>query len=147
MPDQAANDLGRVRIELLRIERAGVASGAAVGALLVDGLRANLAIYDRGLCGDRRVLSEAAVRRTHTDRTISYGGLTGTGYEGYGFGWWVDRDDPTKLVDPGAYGAYAWLDEERGYGGFFALEEDVVAGAELFARVLPVTVAAIDAGE
>jgi CubicO group peptidase (beta-lactamase class C family) len=99
-----------------------------------------------GECDDGRVLSEAAVRRMHTDRIAGYGGSTGTGFEGYGFGWWVDRDQPSLIIDPGAYGAYAWLDEERGYGVFFALEANTGLGTELFVRLVPLIAAAIDAG-
>jgi len=99
-----------------------------------------------GECDGGRVLSEAAVRRMHEDRIAAYGGFTGTAFEGYGFGWWVDRDQPSLIVDPGAYGAYAWLDEERGYGVFFALEVNSAVGTELFVRLLPLVSAAIDAG-
>jgi CubicO group peptidase (beta-lactamase class C family) len=99
-----------------------------------------------GECDGGRVLSEAAVRRMHTDRIAAYGGTTGTALEGYGFGWWVDRDRPSLVVDPGAYGAYAWLDDERGYGVFFALEADTGIGTELFVRLAPLVAAAIDAG-
>lgn len=98
-----------------------------------------------GECADGRVLSEAAVRRMHSDRIASYGGSTGAAFEGYGFGWWVDRDQPSLVIDPGAYGAYAWLDEERGYGAFFALEADTGLGTELFVRLLPLVTAAVDA--
>lgn len=99
-----------------------------------------------GMCDGGRVLSEAAVRRMHEDRIAAYGGSTGTAFEGYGFGWWVDRDQPSLTIDPGAYGAYAWIDEERGYGVFFALEADTGVGTELFVRLLPLVTGAIDAG-
>jgi CubicO group peptidase (beta-lactamase class C family) len=98
-----------------------------------------------GRCGDQRVLSESAVQRMRGDRITSYGGSTGTGYEGYGFGWWIDRDNPSLTIDPGAYGAYAWIDEERGYGAFFALESNTGLGAELYARLLPLVTASVDA--
>jgi CubicO group peptidase (beta-lactamase class C family) len=99
-----------------------------------------------GMCDGGRVLSEAAVRRMHEDRIAAYGGSTGTAFEGYGFGWWVDRDQPSLTIDPGAYGAYAWIDEERGYAAFFALEADTGVGTELFVRLLPLVAGAIDAG-
>ena len=99
-----------------------------------------------GMCDGGRVLSEAAVRRMHEDRIAAYGGSTGTAFEGYGFGWWVDRDQPSLTIDPGAYGAYAWIDEERGYGVFFALEADTGVGTELFVRLLPLVTGALDAG-
>jgi CubicO group peptidase (beta-lactamase class C family) len=99
-----------------------------------------------GECDGARVLSEAAVRRMHGDRIASYGGSTGTAFEGYGFGWWVDRDQPSLIIDPGAYGAYAWLDDERGYGVFFALEANTGTGTELFVRLLPLVTSLFDAG-
>mgnify|MGYP001263116389 CR=1 FL=1 len=99
-----------------------------------------------GVCDGGRVLSEASVRRMHEDRIATYGGATGTGFEGYGFGWWVDREQPSLIIDPGAYGAYAWLQEDRGYGVFFALEATTALGTELFVRLLPVVGAAMDAG-
>jgi CubicO group peptidase (beta-lactamase class C family) len=98
-----------------------------------------------GTCGDARVLSEASVRRMREDRVIAYGGNTGTGFEGYGFGWWIDRDRPYLAIDPGAYGAYAWIDESRGYGVFFGIESNTALGAELFARLLPLAEEAVDA--
>lgn len=100
-----------------------------------------------GTCGDSRVLSEASVRRMREDRVIAYGGETGTGFEGYGFGWWIDRDRPYLAIDPGAYGAYAWIDESRGYGVFFGIESNTGLGAELFARLLPLAEEAVDGGE
>jgi len=76
-----------------------------------------------GLCGKQRVLSERAVARMQRDRIGEvYGGETGKTFEGYGLGWWVDRDEPGVVLDPGAYGAAAYLDLPRGYGAFIAVE-------------------------
>lgn len=76
-----------------------------------------------GRCGERRVLSEQAVARMQRDRIGQvYGGETGKSFEGYGLGWWVDRDEPGVVLDPGAYGAAAYLDLPRGYGAFIAVE-------------------------
>lgn len=122
------------------MEGGAYTSIADYGKLLLMHLRG-------GRCGDRRVLSESAVRRMREDRIISYGGSTGTGYEGYGFGWWIDRDNPSLTIDPGAYGAYAWLDEERGYGVFFAIESNTALGAELYARLLPLVSESVDAAQ
>lgn len=98
-----------------------------------------------GLCGDHRVLSEAAVRRLHEDRIAGYGGETGSPFEGYGMGWWVDRNTPGLTSDPGAYGAFPWIDEERGYAGFFALEATSTIGSLLWAQTVEHAAAAIDA--
>lgn len=119
------------------MEGGAYASVADYGKLLLMHLRG-------GRCGDTRVLSEASVRRMREDRIIAYGGDTGTGFEGYGFGWWIDRERPELAIDPGAYGAYAWIDEARGYGVFFGIEANTALGAELFARLLPLTAEAVD---
>jgi len=45
-----------------------------------------------GRCGDRQVLSSAAIDRMHADRIGQvYGGSVGT--MGYGMGWWINRED------------------------------------------------------
>jgi CubicO group peptidase (beta-lactamase class C family) len=98
-----------------------------------------------GRCGGNRVLSEAAVERMHTDRIAQYGGSTGNSIlEGYGMGWWIDRDSAI-IADPGAYGAFPWIDQQRGYGAFLALEDTSQVGGELFAQVAPLIAAAVDA--
>jgi CubicO group peptidase (beta-lactamase class C family) len=99
-----------------------------------------------GVCDGGRVLSEEAVRRMRADRLAEWGGGTGAGFEGYGFGWWVDREDPALAIDPGAYGAVPWIDERRGYAAFLALEATDAVGLQLFARVLSLANAAIEAG-
>lgn len=112
---------------------------ADYGALLLMHLRG-------GMCGENRVLSEAAVRELHADRiAAAYGGSTGSLFQGYGLGWWVDRDRRGLIFDPGAYGATAWLDEERGYGAFLVMEVTSDLGAALRGRTLPLIEDAIDA--
>jgi CubicO group peptidase (beta-lactamase class C family) len=102
-----------------------------------------------GVCGRNRVLSEDAVHRMHADRIgMAYGGTTGrTDPAGYGMGWWVYRETESLISDPGAYGAYPWLDENRGYGGFLVLEANTALGGQLFARVYPLLNDAIDAAQ
>jgi CubicO group peptidase (beta-lactamase class C family) len=99
-----------------------------------------------GMCGENRVLSEESVQTLHTDRLLEVvGGSTGApGMEGYGYGWWFDRGADPVLIDPGAYGSTAWLDEERGYAGFLVIEETSLLGAQLFAQVHPLANAAFD---
>lgn len=74
-----------------------------------------------GLCGKERVLSEAAVAAMREDR----GGQFGTPY---GMGWWIQTPEdpaasPTMFYDPGAFGAVAWIDIERGIGGYVAIDD------------------------
>ena len=117
-----------------------------------------------GMCDGTRVLSEEAVERMQLDRIASYGGSTETqlrtiladadeatmaltlDFSGYGLGWWVDRAHPGVVVDPGAFGADAWLDVPRGYGAFIAIEGNVVLGAQLGAALKPVADAVFDGG-
>ena len=45
----------------------------------------------------------------------------------YGLGWWIhasaEAGQGTVLWDPGAFGSVAWIDPERGIGGFFAIDD------------------------
>ena len=103
----------------------------------------------RGSCGSLRVLSERAVQRMQEDRilevyagsTVGQSGRTAGGeantLEGYGLGWWIQRDEPGVVADPGLYGAFPWLDVSRGYGALFALEADGNLGAELWVELKP----------
>lgn len=102
-----------------------------------------------GLCGDQRVLSEAAVRELHADRIAAmYDGSTGSNFvDGYGMGWWISREVPGLILDPGAYGSTAWIDEERGYGGFLVIEQTSDLGSELFARTVALANEAVDAAD
>jgi CubicO group peptidase (beta-lactamase class C family) len=86
-----------------------------------------------GLCGETRVLSEESVARMQVDRILeAYEGTTGVSImAGYGMGWWIDRTNPGVFIDPGAYGAVAWLDLARGYGAFIALEDEAALGVTL----------------
>lgn len=87
-----------------------------------------------GLCGETRVLSEEAVERMQVDRILEeYEGTTGAGgtLEGYGLGWWIDRENPGVVMDPGAYGAIPWIDQERGYAAFIAIEASPTLGGDL----------------
>jgi CubicO group peptidase (beta-lactamase class C family) len=109
-----------------------------------------------GECDGGRVLSESAVRRMREDRILAvYDGTTAgmagrtTGanaFAGYGLGWWVDREHPGVFADPGLYGAFPWLDLDRGYGAFIAIEGDSgQTGGAMYAAVKPVLDAAFDA--
>jgi CubicO group peptidase (beta-lactamase class C family) len=99
-----------------------------------------------GKCGDQRVLSEAAVARMQEDRIAqAYDGSTGVaGMQGYGLGWWIDRDHPGVVMDPGLYGGRAWLDNDRGYAAFIVLEADETLGNALRDEVKPLLDAMFD---
>jgi CubicO group peptidase (beta-lactamase class C family) len=96
-----------------------------------------------GLCGDHRVLSEEAVRRMRVDRV----GEVYQGSASYGFGWWVDPNVDSLVSDPGAYGAFPWIDGNRDYGGFLVVEANSGIGAQLFGRVYPIVNEVLDTTE
>lgn len=97
-----------------------------------------------GMCDGGRVLSEASVQAMQEDRIAKYGGVTGNPVaNGYGMGWWLDTDDHV-LSDPGAYGAYPWLDLERGYGAMIIIEVTSTVGGQLAAATKPVLDMIID---
>ncbi len=94
----------------------------------------------KGACSGGRVLSEAAVARMQGDRIGEvYGGTTpDPTLPGYGLGWWVSRQEPGYVADPGAYGAMPWLDLPRGYGAMILLEAEATLGAKARLLLKPV---------
>ena len=98
-----------------------------------------------GMCGEERVLSKAAVAEMRIDRGSAVGGPA------YGLGWWItlpgDGGEATLFNDPGVSGTFAWIDLDRGYGGYLALETNAGHGFTLHSRIRPLIEAAIDAAE
>jgi CubicO group peptidase (beta-lactamase class C family) len=105
-----------------------------------------------GECDGTRVLSEASVARMQEDRILKAynGSTTGTAgaaigdagaqagaLAGYGMGWWIDRVNQGVFADPGAYGAFPWLDEPRNYAAFLVLQSNAGVGAQLWVAVKP----------
>jgi len=113
-----------------------------------------------GLCDANRVLSDQAVARMQEDRILEKyngtttniagaalatdGGASPGRLDGYGMGWWIDRVNKGVFADPGAYGAFPWLDLPRGYGAFLVLESDAGTGAQLWVSVKPALDAVFD---
>jgi len=96
-----------------------------------------------------RVLSEAVVARMQEDRIATWGGEASLGdfeysIEGYGMGWWIDRDQPGLISDPGIFGATPWIDGPRGYGAMVMVEGSVDLGEVFLARLVPLAAAAVD---
>ncbi|MCB1843152.1 MAG: serine hydrolase [Halioglobus sp.] len=98
------------------------------------GAISNLADYARlislhlneGRCGDTQVLSPEAVAFMRRDRAWATGTVARDAW-GYGMGWWIEPPEdvdaaPTLFRDPGAFGALSWIDIERGFGGFMAIQ-------------------------
>jgi hypothetical protein len=52
-------------------------------------------------------------------------------------GWWIDRTNAGVFADPGAYGAFPWLDLSRDYAAFLVIEAGADVGAQLFKEVKP----------
>lgn len=92
----------------------------------------------RGLCDDKRVLSEGAVARMQVDRIGEvYSGDTGNrAFAGYGLGFYVDRQNGV-VVDLGAFGSGVWIDSKLGYGAFVGMESVAATGSDLIAELLP----------
>lgn len=82
-----------------------------------------------GRCGDEPVLSPDAVAAMHADRIGDVYGGSEDG-DGYGLGWWVDRATGRR-TDPGAYGAFPWLDLDSGHGAYLVVEADGGTGSAL----------------
>ncbi len=77
-----------------------------------------------GMCGDQQVLSQASLDLMHADRIASvYDGDAWDPNLGYGLGWWINRPNG-ELFNSGTWGAFAWLDEEVGYGAYLIVEND-----------------------
>ncbi len=97
---------------------------------------------NNGMCGTNRVLTEASVLEMRNDRGTAVGGPA------YGLGWWITKSDsgkaPTLFTDPGAYGTVAWIDTERNYAGYLALETEDKDGMELYSRIRPLIEAELD---
>jgi CubicO group peptidase (beta-lactamase class C family) len=107
-----------------------------------------------GVCGwgdgATRVLSEDAVEAMRVDRVADYGGVATLDLpgvevlEGYGMGWWIDRANPGVFVDEGIWGAIPWIDLNRGYAAFIAMESDFVNGDAARKRTQPLLEAVFD---
>lgn len=93
-----------------------------------------------GSCGDSVVLSPEAVRRMQRDRIAEvYGGTTPhRQLRGYGLGWWIDRNARGVAASPGLYGSIPWIDTERGYGAFIAIEASAREREQIWRAARPV---------
>ena len=99
-----------------------------------------------GYCGETQILSEAALAEMRVDR----GGVVAKDPVPYGMGWWIDTDNPGVYDDPGAFGSVSFLDIERGFGGYVAIDDytrvDADAPARLVRRdIIPLLQSAFDA--
>lgn len=117
------------------IEGGGYATAPDYAKLLLMHLRG-------GKCGDTSVLSADAVAAMQKDRVTPYGGTPSTGaaatgtsiFTAYGLGWWVSEQ---MIADPGAYGAFPFLDLKRGYGAIIMLEVSSSVGGQIGVAIKP----------
>ncbi len=90
-----------------------------------------------GMCNGTRVLSEESVARMQAD------GLADLGlsiefnpqFSGYGLGWFVSREEPGLVSDGGAYGAFPWIDNERGYAAMILVEDGAATGGRAYGEI------------
>lgn len=109
------------------------------GAYITTGDYAKLLLMHLrgGMCGDTRVLSEAAIAAAHRDRVAEVYDGDADIDTGYGLGWWIDRTSG-QLSDAGAYGSWPWLDLEDGYGVYLVIEADSGTGNALASQLYDV---------
>ena len=99
-----------------------------------------------GYCGATRVLSESALAEMRIDR----GGVVAENPVPYGMGWWIRTDMPGIYEDPGAFGSVSFLDIERGFGGYVAIDDYTRTDAEAPTKlvreeIIPLLQSALDA--
>ena len=99
-----------------------------------------------GYCGETQILSEAALAEMRVDR----GGVVAKDPIPYGMGWWISTDNPGVYDDPGAFGSVSFMDVERGFAGYVAIDDytrvDADAPARLVRRdIIPLLQSAFDA--
>lgn len=99
-----------------------------------------------GYCGATRVLSESALAEMRIDR----GGVVAENPVPYGMGWWIRNDMPGIYEDPGAFGSMSFLDIERGFGGYVAIDDYTRTDAEAPTKlvreeIIPLLQSALDA--
>jgi CubicO group peptidase (beta-lactamase class C family) len=99
-----------------------------------------------GYCGATRVLSESALAEMRIDR----GRVVAENPVPYGMGWWIRNDMPGIYEDPGAFGSVSFLDIERGFGGYVAIDDYTRTDAEAPTKlvreeIIPLLQSALDA--
>ena len=99
-----------------------------------------------GYCGETQILSEESLEEMRVDR----GGAVAEDATPYGMGWWIETDNPGVYYDPGAFGSISFLDVERGFGGYVAIDDysrvDASAPVRLVRQdIIPLLQSAFDA--
>ena len=85
-----------------------------------------------GFCGETRVLSENALAEMRADR----GAAVDNNPTPYGMGWWISADNPGVYDDPGAFGSISFIDTERGFAGYVAIDDYTRVDADAPVRLV-----------
>ena len=96
-----------------------------------------------GLHEDRRILSQHLVQEMQrSNGSVFVNPLVQIKPHGYGLGWWFDAVDAegqaTVISNPGAWGAYPWIDLRRGYGAFLFVRKRLDEGVAIQREVQPI---------
>ena len=99
-----------------------------------------------GYCGETQILSESSLEEMRIDR----GGAVTESPTPYGMGWWISTENPGVYDDPGAFGSISFLDIERGFGGYVAIDDYTRVDADAPVRlvrqdIIPLLQSAFDA--
>lgn len=99
-----------------------------------------------GYCGETQILSESSLEEMRIDR----GGVVTENPTPYGMGWWINTENPGVYDDPGAFGSISFLDVERGFGGYVAIDDYTRVDADAPVRlvrqnIIPLLQSAFDA--
>jgi CubicO group peptidase (beta-lactamase class C family) len=124
---------------------------------LGGGGRTNLSSYGRllklhlaggELDGVRIISPELIAQMQVSNAAVFKNPITQTEAYGYGMGWWFDRlrtDGSARVIsDPGAWGAYPWIDRDRQYGAFVFVRKELADGVALVNKIRPLIDRTID---
>lgn len=135
-------DFSYVPLETGRLGGGGRTSLSAYGRLL----KLHLA---GGVLDGVRIISPDLVARMQISNGARFANpISQTEARGYGMGWWFDRLRPDGsagvISDPGAWGAYPWIDRDRMYGAFLFVRRELADGVALVNRIRPLIDRALD---
>ena len=135
-------DFSYVPLETGRLGGGGRTSLSGYGRLL------KLHLAGGALDGVRIISPELVAQMQVSNGAAFKNPIPQTEAYGYGMGWWFDRlrpDGSARVIsDPGAWGAYPWIDRDRQYGAFVFVRRELADGVALVNRIRPLIDRAID---
>ncbi len=93
-----------------------------------------------GQCGQQSVLSPEMVQRIQAELApegVTFPPWTPSAAVNYGMGWFRYEDDPSVLVDPGAWGAKAIIHFDEGWGAILIIEVSFGVGNLMYNEIVP----------